>query len=68
MNMILQYILKHFKIGWLHYKLGMVNEAEKYAFLLGYNYRLASGMKLCKILNKDYEKKKKSPKLKKITF
>ena len=29
----------------LHYKIGLVNEAEKYALLLGYNYRLVSGMK-----------------------
>ena len=30
----------------LHYKVGMVNEAEKYAFLLGYIISSASGMKL----------------------
>ena len=50
----------------LHYKLGMVNEAEKYAFLLGYNYQSSQWYEASyRILNKDYEKKQKVSKVEK---
>ena len=43
----------------LHYKIGLVNEAQKYASLLGYNYQSSKWYEASyKILNKDYEKKK----------
>ena len=44
----------------LHYKLGMVKEAENYASLLGYNYQSSLWYEASyRILNKDYEKKRK---------
>ena len=50
----------------LHYKLGMVNEAEKYALLLGYNYQSSQWYEASyRILNKDYEKKQKVSKVEK---
>ena len=50
----------------LHYKLGMVDEAEKYAFLLGYNYQSSQWYEASyRILNKDYEKKQKVSKVEK---
>ena len=50
----------------LHYKLGMVNEAEKYAFLLGYNYQSSQWYEASyRILNKDYEKQEKVSKVEK---
>ena len=50
----------------LHYKLGMVNEAEKYAILLGYNYQSSKWYEASyRILNKDYEKKQKVSKVEK---
>ena len=50
----------------LHYKLGMVNEAEKYAILLGYNYQSSQWYEASyRILNKDYEKKQKVSKVEK---
>ena len=59
MNMILQYILrKPSQIG-CFIKLGMVNKKEKYAFLLGYNYQSSQWYEVYRILNKDYEKKRK---------
>ena len=43
----------------LHYRLGLVSEAKKYALLLGYNYNSSQWYESSyKILNKDYEKKK----------
>ena len=47
----------------LHYKVGLVEEAEKYASLLGYNYQSSLWYEASyKILNQDYEKKKISSK------
>ena len=47
----------------LHYKLGLISEAEKYASLLGYNYQSSLWYEASyKIINKDYEKKKPSSK------
>ncbi len=44
----------------LHYKLGLNNEAEKYARLLGYNYESSEWYEASyKILNKDYDKRQK---------
>ena len=44
----------------LHYKLGLINEAENYAKLLGYNYQSSEWYEASyKILFKDYEKNKK---------
>ena len=44
----------------LHFKLGMVKEAENYASLLGYNYQSSLWYEASyRILNKDYEKKRK---------
>ena len=43
----------------LHYKLGLVNESQRYASLLGYNYQSGEWYKASyKILNKNYENKK----------
>ena len=43
----------------LHYKLGLVNESQRYASLLGYNYQSGEWYKASyKILNKNYESKK----------
>ena len=43
----------------LHYKVGLINEAEKYAFLLGYNYKSSKWYEQSyKILNSDYKKEK----------
>ena len=43
----------------LHYKVGLINEAEKYAYLLGYNYQSSKWYEASyKILNNDYEKNK----------
>ena len=42
----------------LHYKIGLVNEAEKYASLLGYNYQSSIWYAASyKILNKNYDKR-----------
>ncbi len=42
----------------LHYKIGLVNEAEKYASLLGYNYQSSKWYTASyKILNKNYDKR-----------
>ena len=47
----------------LNYKLGLVNEAKKYAALLGYNYQSSDWYERSyKIINKNYKK----PKLKRI--
>ena len=45
----------------VHYTLGLVDEAEKYAQLLGYNYQSQNGMKtlivyLIKIMKKEKKK------------
>ena len=43
----------------LHYKLGLINEAESYAKLLGYNYQSSKWYEVSyKMLNKNYEKSK----------
>ena len=45
----------------LHYKLGLINEAEKYAYLLGYNYQSSKWYEASyKILNQNYERDKAS--------
>ncbi len=42
----------------IHYKIGLINEAEKYAYLLGYNYQSSQWYeKSYKIFNKNYEAK-----------
>ena len=42
----------------LHYKVGLIEEAEKYASLLGYNYQSSKWYEQSyKILNKEYKKK-----------
>ena len=47
----------------LHYKLGMISEAQKYASLLGYNYKSSQWYEASYIiLNKDYEKERVSKK------
>ena len=44
----------------LHYKLGLISEAEKYAYLLGYNYQSSQWYEATyKILNEDYKKQKR---------
>ena len=41
----------------LHYKIGLVNEAEKYALLLGYNYQSSQWYEASyKVFNRDYRK------------
>ena len=43
----------------LHYKLGLVKESEKYAYLLGYNYQSSKWYEASyKLLNKNYKKNK----------
>ena len=43
----------------LHYKVGLISEAEKYAYLLGYNYQSSKWYEASyKILNKNYKKRK----------
>ena len=45
----------------LHYKVGLTDEAEKYAKLLGYNYQSSKWYEASyKILNQDYDRKKKN--------
>ncbi len=47
----------------LNYKIGLVNEAEKYALLLGYNYKSSKWYEASyRIINKDYKIKKISNK------
>ncbi len=47
----------------LHYKLGMISEAQKYASLLGYNYKSSQWYEASYIiLNKDYKKERVSKK------
>ncbi len=47
----------------LNYKIGLTNEAEKYASLLGYNYKSSEWYKASyRIINKDYKIKKISNK------
>ena len=44
----------------LHYKVGLINEAEKYAVLLGYNYNSSEWYKASfKLLNKNYDLKQR---------
>ena len=45
----------------IHYTLGLENEAEKYAYLLGYNYQSSEWYeKTYKVFNKNYKKKVKN--------
>ncbi len=47
----------------LHYKIGLIDEAKKYAVLLGYNYQSSKWYEeTYKILNKDYSKISKNKK------
>ena len=43
----------------LHYKLGLISEAEKYAYLLGYNYQSSKWYEASyKILDQNYKRDK----------
>ena len=45
--------------GELHYKIGLIEEAQKYAYLLGYNYQSSQWYEASfNILNKQKEDKK----------
>ena len=58
-----------FRLVELHYKMGLVNEAEKYAVLLGYNYQSSRWYEASyKLLNKDYKKRKIASNNKKNTL
>ena len=47
----------------IHYKIGLIDESQKYASLLGYNYQSSEWYKESyKVFNKDYKKKKKTKK------
>ena len=47
----------------IHYKLGLIDEAQKYASLLGYNYKSGEWYEATyKILNKEYKNKKNKQK------
>ena len=49
----------------LHYKLGLIDEAQKYAALLGYNYQSSQWYEASfKVINREYDKSKK-PKVEK---
>ncbi len=53
----------------LHYKIGLISEAEKYALLLGYNYRSSIWYEESyKILNTNYKRKKIDTKKEKETI
>ena len=53
----------------LHYKLGLIEEAEKYASLLGYNYQSSKWYEQSyKLINKDYKKKKIKKKIKRYNL
>ncbi len=53
----------------LNYKIGLIDEAEKYASLLGYNYQSSQWYEASyKLINKDYEVKKISNKKKEETI
>ena len=53
----------------LHYKIGLMSEAEKYALLLGYNYRSSVWYEESyKILNTNYKRKKIDTKKEKETI
>tara|TARA_Y100000768_G_scaffold332964_1_gene272825 strand:- start:405 stop:1241 length:837 start_codon:yes stop_codon:yes gene_type:complete len=53
----------------LHYKIGLISEAEKYALLLGYNYRSSVWYEESyKILNTNYKRKKIDTKKEKETI
>ena len=46
---------KHHRLVEIHYHIGLENEAEKYANILGYNYNSSKWFEQSyKILNKDY--------------
>ena len=50
----------------LNYKLGLIDEANKYAALLGYNYQSSEWYEASyKIINKDYKKISKKENIKK---
>ena len=53
----------------IHYKIGLVEEAQKYASLLGYNYQSSKWYEASyKILNENYEIKKIKNKIKQETI
>ena len=53
----------------VHYKIGLTNEAEKYAQILGYNYKSSKWYeKSYAIFNKDYERKRIKKEKKKKSF
>ena len=53
----------------LNYKIGLIDEAEKYASLLGYNYQSSQWYEASyKLINKDYKIKKISNKKKEETI
>ena len=58
-----------FRLVELHFKLGLDDEARKYASLLGYNYQSSEWYEASyKILNNEYEKRKINSKKKKKNF
>ena len=53
----------------LHYKIGLENEAKKYANLLGYNYLSSDWYKITyKIFNKEYKLAKPEKRKKESNF
>ena len=53
----------------VHYKIGLTNEAEKYAQILGYNYKSSKWYeKSYAVFNKDYERKRIKKEKKKKSF
>ena len=58
-----------FRLVELHFKLGLDDEARKYASLLGYNYQSSEWYEASyKILNNEYEKRKINSKNEKKNF
>ena len=58
-----------FRLVELHFKLGLDDEARKYAYLLVYNYQSSEWYEASyKILNNEYEKRKINSKNEKINF
>ena len=53
----------------VHYRIGLINEAEKYAQILGYNYKSSKWYeKSYAVFNKDYERKRIKKEKKKKSF
>ena len=58
-----------FRLVEIHFKLGLMDESKKYAKLLGYNYQSSEWyLASYKIFNKDYKKKPKIIKPKKVSL